>query len=69
MTKLSQKLNVPINWDKTLIYSVAGLGTLFLVGLLFKIRVIIAMAEVGAVLLLGALLVGVFISIIRKYLK
>lgn len=69
MTQINQKLNVPVNWDKTLLYSTASLGSLLLVGFILKIRVIIAIAEIGAVALLCGLLIGIFISVLRKYIN
>jgi hypothetical protein len=64
---LSRKLSLPINWDKLLIGSVISIGLLFVFGLLFKIRVFVALAEISAVATLFLTLFIFFVSIVRKY--
>ena len=67
MNPLNQKLDVPINWNKVLIYSASGMAALFILGLLAHLRYLIAMSEGIAVLVLSGLLIAAFIAIVKKF--
>lgn len=67
MANLSDKLNVKIDWDKILIYSVISIVVAGVLGLLLKIRLFLAFAEVGLGLVLVASIIVFVTSIIHKY--
>lgn len=66
---LNTPLSFPIKWDRALLASVVAVTLLIGVGILAKIRVLIALGEVAAVVLLVTTLAFLFISIVRRYTK
>lgn len=67
MTQINQKLNLPINWEKVLIYSSSGICSLFLLGIVFKIRTLIVFGEVLVALFVLGLLSAIMWAIIKKF--
>lgn len=64
---LNEKLNIPVNWNKVIKYSMWIIWSLFVIAIVLKIRTILVVAELlGALLIFGLIFGGVY-ALINKY--
>lgn len=67
MLKPSTPLNLPpINWSKVLIFCVAGVGTLMILGLLLKIKTLFIL---GDILLAGLITILIVVGVVALIAK